>query len=165
MTQGFVDHTSWIPVAEAKVIIDEFIKNGTYLKEQIKKSSNLFANRKNKDDGYICRVLVMEGIHPELELPKTELPKKAKRVKKSKSAPTPVEVEIVDDQEEDNTRWIVTAELINKTQGLFLVAQGRKRWVERQTIGTNKKEIISPTVTNLDEAKRLWYESLEACAS
>ena len=95
---NFVDITTWIPVDEAKAKIAELIENGTYTKGQIKKSSNLFANKKDKSDGYVCRVLAEAGIHPELELKKE--PKKTKKVEATEAIAT---------QPVDNRRYVVIA--------------------------------------------------------
>ena len=146
----FVDMTSWIPVDEAKAKIAELIENGTYQKGQIKKSSNLFANRKDKSDGYVCRVLVEAGIHPELELKKE--PKKTKKVTKKKVETT----EVVATQPVDNRRYVVIAEPIGDNEGLFLIDQGGKFWVEHQVIGSNEKKIISPVVDTEEDARMLW---------
>ena len=78
----FVNLTSWIPVVDAKAMIARLINEGAYEKHQIKKSSNLFANKKDKSDGYVCRVLAIKGLHPELELPDTKAEKKLKKVQK-----------------------------------------------------------------------------------
>ena len=146
---NFVDLTTWIPVDDAKKMIKELIEQGKYEKHQIKKSSNLFANRKDKTDGYICRVLAEAGIHPELEIKKEE--KKTKRVKKTderteETLTTPV----------DNRRYVAKAEPIGNNKGLFLIEQGGKFWVELQTIGSNEKEILSDVVYTEAEASDLW---------
>lgn len=146
---NFVDLTNWIPVDEAKAMIKDLIEQGKYVKHQIKKSSNLFANRKDKSEGYICRVLAEAGIHPELEIQKPE--KKAKRVKKVAAAPQTVE-----EVPTDNRRYVVKAEPIGEDQGLFLIDQGGKFWLEKQTIGSNEKEVLGAVVTTEDEARTLW---------
>ena len=147
---NFVDITTWIPVDEAKAKIAELIENGTYTKGQIKKSSNLFANKKDKSDGYVCRVLVEAGIHPELELKKE--PKKAKKVTKKKVEAT----EAVATQPVDNRRYVVIAEPIEDNEGLFLIDQGGKFWVEHQVIGSTEKKIVSPVVDTEADARMLW---------
>lgn len=146
---NFVDLTTWIPVDEAKAMIKDLIEQGKYQKHQIKKSSNLFANRKDKSDGYICRVLAEAGIHPELEIQKAE--KKAKQIKKTAEA-TQIASEVV----EDNKRYVVQAEPIGKNRGLFLIDQGGRFWLEKQNIGTNEKEIIGTVVETEEEARTLW---------
>lgn len=146
---AFVDMTSWIPVDEAKAKITELIKNGTFTKTQIKKSSNLFANRKDKSDGYVCRVLIEAGIHPELEIKKEK--KTAKKTKKA----APVE-QVTEDKPVDNRRYVVVAEPVGEKEGLFLIVQGGKFWVEHQVIGSNEKKIVSPTVHNEEDARMLW---------
>ena len=147
---NFVDITTWIPVDEAKAKIAELIENGTYTKGQIKKSSNLFANKKDKSDGYVCRVLAEAGIHPELELKKE--PKKTKKVTKKKVEAT----EAVATQPVDNRRYVVIAEPIEDNEGLFLIDQGGKFWVEHQVIGSAEKKIVSPIVDTEEDARMLW---------
>ena len=150
---AFVDMTSWIPVDEAKAKIAELIENGTFTKTQIKKSSNLFANRKDKSDGYVCRVLIEAGIHPELEIKKekkaTKKPKKAEAV-----------AQVVEDKPVDNRRYVVVAEPIGDKEGLFLIDQGGKFWVEHQVIGSNEKKIVSPVVDTEEDARMLWSTHL-----
>lgn len=151
---AFVDMTSWIPVDEAKAKIAELIEAGTYQKHQIKKSSNLFANRKDKSDGYICRILVEQGLHPELELPKKQ--KKTRPTKKvTESTETATEQVNV-----DNKRYVVTAEPIGANEGLFLIDQGGKFWIEKQQIGSNVKEVISPIVETEQDASMLWRTTI-----
>ena len=146
---AFVDMTSWIPVDEAKAKIAELIENGTFTKTQIKKSSNIFANRKDKTDGYVCRVLIEEGVHPELELKKEK--KAPKKPKKAAAAE-----QVVESQPVDNRRYVVQAEPIGEKDGLFLIDQGSKFWVEKQTIGSNEKEVLGAVVTTEEEARTLW---------
>ena len=146
---AFVDMTSWIPVDEAKAKIAELIENGTFTKTQIKKSSNLFANRKDKSEGYVCRVLIEAGIHPELEIKKEK--KTTKKVKKAEAV-----AQVVEDKPVDNRRYVVVAEPIGEKEGLFLIDQGGKFWVEHQQIGSNEKKIVSPVVDNEADARILW---------
>jgi hypothetical protein len=146
---AFVDMTSWIPVDEAKAKIAELIENGTFTKTQIKKSSNLFANRKDKSDGYVCRVLIEAGIHPELEIKKEK--KATKKPKKTEAV-----AQVVEDKPVDNRRYVVVAEPIGDKEGLFLIDQGGKFWVEHQQIGTNEKKIVSPVVDTEEDARMLW---------
>jgi len=146
---AFVDMTSWIPVDEAKAKIAELIENGTFTKTQIKKSSNLFANRKDKSDGYVCRVLIEAGIHPELEIKKEK--KTAKKTKKAQAV-----VQVAEDKPVDNRRYVVVAEPIGEKEGLFLIDQGGKFWVEHQVIGSNEKKIVSSIVDTEEDARMLW---------
>lgn len=62
----------WIAPEEARAIMAKLILDGTYKKDQVKLSNYRLANGKNKDDGYIVRVIAIKGIHPELENPLTE---------------------------------------------------------------------------------------------
>lgn len=64
---SMVDISGWIPVQEARARMKELIKNGTYKNEEIRVSSQRFANKKDNTDGYEAKVLVVPGIHPELE--------------------------------------------------------------------------------------------------
>ena len=146
---AFVDMTSWIPVDEAKAKIAELIENGTFTKTQIKKSSNLFANRKDKSDGYVCRVLIEAGIHPELEIKKEK--KATKKPKKTEAV-----TQVVEDKPVDNRRYVVVAEPIGDKEGLFLIDQGGKFCVEHQVIGSNEKKIVSPVVDTEEDARMLW---------
>lgn len=146
---AFVDMTSWIPVDEAKAKIAELIENGTFTKTQIKKSSNLFANRKDKSDGYVCRVLIEAGIHPELEIKKEK--KATKKPKKTEAV-----AQVVEDKPVDNRRYVVVAEPIGDKEGLFLIDQGGRFWVEHQVIGSNEKKIVSPVVDTEEDARMLW---------
>ena len=150
---AFVDMTSWIPVDEAKAKIAELIENGTFTKTQIKKSSNLFANRKDKSDGYVCRVLIEAGIHPELEIKKEK--KATKKPKKTEAV-----AQVVEDKPIDNRRYVVVAEPIGEKEGLFLIDQGGKFWVEHQVIGSNEKKIVSPVVDTEEDARMLWSTHL-----
>lgn len=150
---AFVDMTSWIPVDEAKAKIAELIENGTFTKTQIKKSSNLFANRKDKSDGYVCRVLIEAGIHPELEIKKEK--KATKKPKKTEAV-----AQVVEDKPVDNRRYVVVAEPIGDKEGLFLIDQGGKFWVEHQVIGSNEKKIVSPVVDTEEDARMLWSTHL-----
>lgn len=85
-TIKFANVSEWIPVNEAKVLIAQFIQNGLYKINEIKKSSIIFTNRKDKSDGYSCRVKAVAGKHPELEIAP------AKRGRKPKA----VEVEVIE---------------------------------------------------------------------
>lgn len=64
---NMVDISGWIPVQEARARMAELIKNKTYTQKQIRVSSQRFANKKDKSQGYEAKVLVEPGIHPELE--------------------------------------------------------------------------------------------------
>lgn len=64
---NMVDISGWIPVQEARTRVLELVKNGTYKTEEIRLSSQRFANKKDKSQGYEAKILVIPGIHPELE--------------------------------------------------------------------------------------------------
>ena len=59
--------SDWLTTAQAKDIMNDLIGREVFTKKQVKKSGYLFANGKDKTDGYICRVLAVTGIHPEME--------------------------------------------------------------------------------------------------
>lgn len=67
MDTTFAAVTTWISIADAKAKRAELIAQGLD-KKQIKLSSYRWKNIKNRDEGYICRVLVVKGLRPELEL-------------------------------------------------------------------------------------------------
>lgn len=149
----FADLTTWIPVDKAKAMIQELIDNGTYKSDEIKKSSNIFADKNLKAaGGYLSRVLAIKGIHPELELP--EKPKKTKSPKTKKTKAKTVQA--VNTEPVDTRRYVMTAELIDENHGLFMINQGNKYWLEAQTIGSSEKKILSPVVTTDAEAKAIW---------
>ena len=75
----FAAVTTWISIADAKAKRAELIAQGLDKKE-VKLSSYRWADIKNHSKGYICRVLIVKGLRPELELADT------KRVKKNKAA-------------------------------------------------------------------------------
>ena len=78
-TITFAAVTTWISIVDAKAKRAELIADGLD-KKQVKLSSYRWADIKDHSKGYICRVLVIKGLRPELELADT------KRVKKSKVA-------------------------------------------------------------------------------
>ena len=82
MTYSYI--TNWIPKLEAQAKVKELIKEGTYQKGQIKLSSYRWADIKDHDKGYVARVHVVTGIHPELELGLTGKRKKAEKDEKPK---------------------------------------------------------------------------------
>jgi hypothetical protein len=59
--------SDWVTTSQAKDIMNDLIGREIFTKKQVKKSGYLFANGKDKTDGYICRVLAVTGIHPEME--------------------------------------------------------------------------------------------------
>lgn len=148
---NFVDLTTWIPVDEAKTMIKSLIEQRKYNKNQIKKSSNIFANRKDKSEGYLCRVLAEAGIHPELEI------KKEKKTKKV-SVETKKEITSVS-QPVDKQRYVVNGEPIDEHNVICLIDCAGKFWVEKQCMTTNEKTVISPVVDNEDDARWQWNKA------
>lgn len=78
-TITFAAVTTWISIADAKAKRAELIAQGID-KKQVKLSSYRWKNIKDHSEGYICRVLVVKGLRPEIELADT------KRVKKNSLA-------------------------------------------------------------------------------
>lgn len=72
------DVSPWITLEAADELIKKFVSEGTFERNELKKSSRKFANGKDKTDGYLVRVLAVSGKHPELEMVAT-----AKRGRKS----------------------------------------------------------------------------------
>lgn len=72
--------TTWINVNEAKALRAQLIAEGKVDKKDIALSSYRWADLKDKTKGYICRVMVIKGLLPDMEVATT------KRVKKSKIA-------------------------------------------------------------------------------
>lgn len=82
-TVKFANVSEWLPVSEAKALIAKLIQDGTYLANELTRSSNVFTNRKDKSEGYSCRVRAIAGKHPELEI----APAKRGRKPKAKVEP------------------------------------------------------------------------------
>lgn len=67
----FAAVTTWISIADAKAKRAELIAQGID-KKQVKLSSYRWKNIKDHAEGYICRVLIVKGLRPELELADTK---------------------------------------------------------------------------------------------
>jgi hypothetical protein len=78
MTHSYI--TNWISKEEAQSKVKSLINDGTYKKGEIKLSSYRWADLKDHSKGYVARVHVVTGIHPELELGLTGKKKKAQKV-------------------------------------------------------------------------------------
>lgn len=76
--------TDWIDVNEARMLRMKLIVEKKYTKDQCSISSCRWADPNDHDKGYLARVHVVGGIHPELELGDTG------RKKKTVSVQTPV---------------------------------------------------------------------------
>ena len=81
-TTEFAAVTNWIAIADAKAKRAELIAAGLDKKE-VKLSSYRWADIKDHSKGYICRVLVVKGLRPELEVANT---KSRERIKKNNIA-------------------------------------------------------------------------------
>lgn len=65
-TSTFAPITNWISRADAQAMRKELIANGMD-KKQVKLSSYRWADIKDRSKGYICRVLAVKGLRPDLE--------------------------------------------------------------------------------------------------
>ena len=77
MTHSYI--TNWIPKEEAQAKVKALIADGTYKKGEIKLSSYRWADLKDHNKGYVARVHVVTGLHPELELGLTGKRKKSEK--------------------------------------------------------------------------------------
>ena len=77
MTYSYI--TNWISKEDAQAKVKELIADGTYKKGEIKLSSYRWADSKDHSKGYVARVHVVTGIHPELELGLTGKRKKSEK--------------------------------------------------------------------------------------
>ena len=65
MTHSYI--TNWLPKEDAQAKVKALIADGTYKKGEIKLSSYRWADLKDHNKGYVARVHVVTGLHPELE--------------------------------------------------------------------------------------------------
>lgn len=86
MTHSFI--TNWLPKEDAQAKVKALIADGTYKKGEIKLSSYRWADPKDHSKGYVARVHVITGLHPELELGLTGKRKKAQKVEQEPSVET-----------------------------------------------------------------------------
>ena len=77
MTHSYI--TNWLPKEDAQAKVKALIADGTYKKGEIKLSSYRWADLKDHSKGYVARVHVVTGIHPELELGLTGKRKKVEK--------------------------------------------------------------------------------------
>lgn len=89
MTYSYI--TGWLSKAEAQAKVKALITDGTYQKGQIKLSSYRWADLKDHSKGYVARVHVVTGIHPELELGLTGKRKKAEKSETKQVEEVPAE--------------------------------------------------------------------------
>lgn len=89
--------SDWMTTAQAKEMMNDLVGREIFTKKQIKKSGYLFANGKDKSDGYICRVLAVTGIHPEMERGFRQ--PRGKHVRKNATLPSPPPVLTIEEPE------------------------------------------------------------------
>lgn len=89
MTHSYI--TNWIPKEEAQAKVKALIADGTYKKGEIKLSSYRWADLKDHNKGYVARVHVVTGLHPELELGLTGKRKKSEKAEAKQVEEVPTE--------------------------------------------------------------------------
>lgn len=89
MTYSYI--TNWLPKEDAQAKVKALIADGTYQKGQIKLSSYRWADLKDHSKGYVARVHVVTGIHPELELGLTGKRKKSEKTEAKQVEEVPTE--------------------------------------------------------------------------
>lgn len=89
MTHSYI--TNWIPKKEAQAKVKTLIADGTYKKGEIKLSSYRWADLKDHNKGYVARVHVVTGLHPELELGLTGKRKKSEKAEAKQVEEVPTE--------------------------------------------------------------------------
>lgn len=141
--------TDWTDVAKANELIAEMIEKGLYKKGQIKKSSNKFKNGKDKKDGYVTRVEVIPGLHPELEVEINYRGKKTKAVSaaaKKEGGNTPVDGGLKIDGK--IYRTIDTVMDLEKNEYNFFCTDGDKFFIaKKKNIAGAQAEIAEGPMT------------------
>lgn len=82
----FVAATNWIDSNEAKNMRKALIANGQFTKDQIKLSSYRWKDTKDHSKGYLAKVLIIKGLHPELELADTKAVKNQTTIESANSS-------------------------------------------------------------------------------
>ena len=88
--------TTWLPKEDAQAMVKSLISEGKFKKGEIKLSSYRWADLKDHSKGYVARVHVLTGLHPDMELGLCGRKKKAQ-----KAEAEPVE-EVEKDTDRDN---------------------------------------------------------------
>lgn len=89
MTHSYI--TNWLPKEDAQAKVKALIADGTYKKGEIKLSSYRWADLKDHSKGYVARVHVVTGIHPELEIGLTGKRKKSEKTEAKQVEEVPTE--------------------------------------------------------------------------
>lgn len=150
--------TDWVDVKAANELIKKMIADGKYKKDEIKKSSNKFKNGKNKADGYVTRVTVVPGIHPELEVEINYRKKKAKTVDVKKvaeqTADGPCEGGMIIDGKRFRT-VDATYDYENSIYHFFLTDGKDHFHATKQNVVGAKAEIVAGPMTQA-KIEKLW---------
>lgn len=94
MTYSYI--TNWLPKEDAQSMVKALINEGKFKKGEIKLSSYRWADIKDHSKGYVARVHVITGLHPEMEL---GLCGKKKADPSKKKATSKKKVEVVEEVE------------------------------------------------------------------
>lgn len=71
--------TTWLPKEDAQAMVKSLISEGKFKKGEIKLSSYRWADLKDHSKGYVARVHVLTGLHPDMELGLCGRKKKAQK--------------------------------------------------------------------------------------
>lgn len=71
--------TNWLPKEDAQAMVKSLISEGKFKKGEIKLSSYRWADLKDHSKGYVARVHVLTGLHPDMELGPCGRKKKAQK--------------------------------------------------------------------------------------
>lgn len=108
----FVAISDWIPVEEAKKRIHEYILSGEYKEGEITYSSAVFKNRKDKSDGYVCRI-------------------KAKKLQTNEEVDNKKTLKVInkENSSEDNIRYVIDIfEVKNKENSFCCLVEENKKF-------------------------------------
>lgn len=83
--------TNWLPKEDAQSMVKSLIAEGKFKKGEIKLSSYRWADLKDHSKGYVARVHVLTGLHPDMELGLCGRKKKAQKVEAEPVEEVPVE--------------------------------------------------------------------------
>lgn len=153
---NFADLTEWIPTSEANERIKKFIADGLYTKDELKKSSQKWADNNDHSKGYLCRVMGIKGKHSELEIIAT-----AKRGRKATKPVVEKKAEIVEKKEVPAKKLGTYLVDIERVEGgfrkLYALEDDSQWWVSEVVNGeTFNTERMAP-----QKAMVVFYGSVE----
>lgn len=83
--------TTWLPKEDAQAMVKSLISEGKFKKGEIKLSSYRWADLKDHSKGYVARVHVLTGLHPDMELGLCGRKKKAQKAEAEPVEEVPAE--------------------------------------------------------------------------